>query len=101
MSIRQLIYKSQKTESFAKSELQALLQEFKEPNNVHELTGILFYIDGNFIQCIEESETDVEQLLSNIIRDARNINVEVLSDTIFGGMSLSCLVDGIQGYVHC
>ena len=80
MPIRQLIYRSQKAESFPESELLALLQECKEPNAAHEITGVLFYIDGYFIQCIEGSEADVEQLLSNIIRDARNINVVVLSD---------------------
>lgn len=80
MPIRQLIYRSQKAESFPESELHALLHGCKEANTAHEITGILFYIDGHFIQCIEGSVADVEQLLSNIIHDARNINVVVLSD---------------------
>ncbi len=80
MKIRQLIYRSEKTSSFPESEIQAMLQKFKAPNTIHEITGILFYIDGHFIQCLEGSEANVEQLLSNIIQDPRNTSLSVLSD---------------------
>jgi len=80
LSIRQLIYRSQEAPGLPESDLPALLQESKGRNTEHEITGMLFYIDGFFIQCIEGSDPDVEQLLSNIIRDKRNTNVVVLRD---------------------
>ncbi len=80
MQIRQLIYRSEKASTFPESEIQPMLQKFKTPNTIHEITGMLFYIEGHFIQCIEGSEGNVEQLLSNIIHDPRNTSFSVLSD---------------------
>jgi|GEM_PF-2742475 len=82
LKIRQLIYRSEKTSSFPESELQSMMQKFREPNKAREITGILFYIDGHFIQCLEGSEANIEQLLSNIIHDSRNTALKVLNDRI-------------------
>lgn len=80
MQIRQLIYRSEKASNLPESEIQFMLQKFKEPNTIHEITGVLFYIDGYFIQCIEGTEANVEQLLSNITHDDRNTGLTVLND---------------------
>ncbi|MFX4228526.1 MAG: BLUF domain-containing protein [Porticoccaceae bacterium] len=85
MQIRQVIYRSKKASGFPESEIQSMFQNFKTPNTTYEITGILFYIDGNFIQCLEGSEANIEQLLSNIIHDPRNTALTILSDSMVKG----------------
>lgn len=71
----QLIYVSSAVELFTQQQLNNLLTLARDENKKHEITGLLLYKDGDFMQVIEGKETDIDQLFDNIIRDKTHSGV--------------------------
>ena len=71
----QLIYVSSAVELFTQQQLNNLLSLARDENKKHEITGLLLYKDGDFMQVIEGKETDIDQLFDNIIRDKTHSGV--------------------------
>lgn len=64
-----IIYMSSSIRLLRIGELLSVLVRSRENNLRHEITGILFYRDGNFLGCLEGEEHAVRNLFHKIRRD--------------------------------
>lgn len=53
----------------------------KIQNRAHDITGVLFFTRGKFLQVIEGPEEELRQLMRNIEADTRHTNIEYIIDT--------------------
>jgi hypothetical protein len=67
-----LIYVSTAGQYLSEQDLGALLEKAQERNARQNVTGMLLYAGGNFIQVLEGEEKDVEGIYSSIAKDKRN-----------------------------
>lgn len=79
-SIYQVLYHSVTTQPLQEAELQALLAQARSYNAQHQLTGILLYSDGRFVQLLEGPEAAVRALYPRIQRDRRHSQVVTVSE---------------------
>lgn len=77
-SLVSLIYLSSATVPFNDSEIAALLEVSRRNNQASQISGILAYWDGNFIQYIEGPEAEIDRLVERIRRDRRHGGIIVL-----------------------
>jgi len=79
----QLIYTSSSTKKFTDDELKELLRKARDKNSALQLTGMLLYIDGNFIQVLEGEEKNVMELFKIISADPRHAGtVKLMGKTV-------------------
>ncbi len=68
-----------------KSEIDAVLNDIvkvaKVENQKRVITGVLFYLGGQFLQIIEGEDAALRLLMVNIEKDERHKNIEYLIDT--------------------
>src|SRR5208282_515145 len=67
-----LVYVSSATKPFSKSELLELLEKSRKNNTSLEISGMLLYKDGNFMQVLEGEEQLVRSLYTKISADPRH-----------------------------
>jgi len=70
-----LIYVSSAIKLMEEDELLFMLQEAREKNQRLEITGMLLYKEGNFMQMLEGDKKVVLELYDTIIRDVRHKDV--------------------------
>jgi hypothetical protein len=70
-----LVYCSSATNAFSEADLVALLSQSRENNARLDITGMLLYKDGNFIQVLEGPDDAVRQLFNTISADYRHRGV--------------------------
>ena len=75
MVMHQLIYVSSAAVKFTEEELKELLRRARDKNSALQLTGMLLYIDGNFIQILEGDKKNVIKLFDIIHLDPRHNGV--------------------------
>jgi hypothetical protein len=51
-------------------------------NKAHQITGVLYYAEGFFFQCLEGEKESVEDLFTSITKDIRHTNVHRFKDQI-------------------
>ena len=73
-----IIYVSTAVEPFSEKELKDLLRLCRDCNERYQITGMLLYKNGNFMQVIEGDKTPVTQLMDNILRDIRHHNIDIM-----------------------
>lgn len=74
----QLIYASSAVKPFSSDELLDLL-EFSQQNNLkNDITGILLYKDGTFLQVLEGPEDKVNEIWKRIQQDDRHQGLIVI-----------------------
>jgi hypothetical protein len=73
-----LTYVSSAVKPFSKSELRELLAKSRKNNSRLDVTGMLLYKDGNFMQTLEGEEQLVLSLSERIHADARHKGMMVL-----------------------
>ena len=73
-----IVYVSSATTLFSHEQLLELLQRARERNAAHEITGVLLYKDGNFMQLLEGEETVVKSTFARIAQDPRHKGLLVL-----------------------
>jgi uncharacterized protein YbgA (DUF1722 family) len=73
-----VIYISSAVSSFTSSQLEEMLYKFRAYNNKHNITGILLYVDGDFIQVMEGEKKEIVKLFDNIKRDTRHKGIITL-----------------------
>lgn len=78
MSMIQLVYVSSAVRFMNDEELTELLRISRENNARLDITGLLLYKDGNFIQALEGPEEVVLPLYDKICRDRRHTGVMTL-----------------------
>lgn len=78
--MRCLAYISQEARRLTKDDLQDILRVSRVKNTVRQITGVLLYYDGLFMQVIEGEDADVQGLLDTLRSDRRHHNLCVVLD---------------------
>lgn len=76
--IIQTIYSSTASIPFTEKQLHELLAKARKHNNSLNISGLLIYHEGFFIQVLEGPEWEVQSLYSAINRDKRHNNIRLL-----------------------
>lgn len=74
-----LLYASSAPRKFDEASLIGLLETSRRNNAAIDVSGMLLYADGNFIQYIEGAEDAVRRLYGRISRDPRHRNLHILT----------------------
>lgn len=77
----QVMYASAATAGFTASDLAQLLAEARAHNELCDVSGLLVYFEGSFLQVLEGPREDVELLYRSIVRDSRHTNCRLLLRT--------------------
>ena len=64
-----------------KSKLYKILVDSRVNNKFADVTGLLVYVDGNFLQVLEGEQEVVSALLEKISKDCRHEDVKVVYKT--------------------
>jgi hypothetical protein len=70
--MHRIIYLSASTKELSIEEINALLLQSRKFNAENNITGVLLYIDGDFLQVIEGSEEVTKRLFEKIKEDKRH-----------------------------
>ena len=73
-----LIYISTAVNLMDQQELSEILTDSRSNNAEHNITGILLYSEGIFLQALEGTESAVQEVYSNIEKDKRHKNLIIL-----------------------
>jgi lipopolysaccharide biosynthesis regulator YciM len=76
-----IIYSSSATAPFSEQQLDELLQTSRRNNLAADITGMLLYKEGNFMQTLEGPELAVQTLVEKIRSDPRHSNFTALMET--------------------
>ncbi len=76
--IFQLVYISAANKEFTEDELQEMLSKARANNKSLNISGMLLFHQGSFIQALEGSKDVVESLYSKISEDTRHSETRVL-----------------------
>jgi hypothetical protein len=102
------VYVSSAHKMLSDAELLELLQVSRQNNERRDITGMLLYRDGNFLQVLEGPTAAVDELLDTIKRDPRHHGVILMSrrgvddrqfaewSMAFRNMSKNCMAE--DGY---
>ncbi len=74
----QLLYISAGTQDFSEEELEQLLDVARRNNELLNVTGMLLYHEGSFIQALEGEQSVVEGLYQKIGTDKRHLETRIL-----------------------
>jgi hypothetical protein len=81
MSLIELIYVSTATHGLSDQELRQILDASVRNNSPHNITGMLLYSAGSFMQVLEGTEADVDASRAIIGKDPRHQDIIELSRT--------------------
>ena len=73
-----IVYSSAASRRFSRDDLAALLEQSRRSNAEDDLTGLLVYRDGRFLQLLEGPDAAVRQRMGVIEADDRHGAVRVL-----------------------
>ncbi len=73
-----LVYSSVAVNPFTESDLIKLLEQSRQHNKQHDITGMLLYAQDKFIQVLEGDKTLVNKLYSKIVVDPRHKKVTIV-----------------------
>jgi len=91
--MRQLVYVSAASRALAPADLDTILTSARRANPLHDVTGMLLYIDLDFLQVLEGPADGVEAIYRRILGDRRHTAQRILVDRtaderLFGGWSM-------------
>jgi hypothetical protein len=78
-SLISLIYASRATADFHEHEIPELLKQVRVANAKHEITGMLLYIGGSFLQVLEGQPAMVEAVFGKILQDKRHAQITLIA----------------------
>jgi hypothetical protein len=78
-SLISLTYASRSTESFHEHEIPDLLQQVRIANAKQQITGMLLYIRGSFLQVLEGPPELVDAVFSKLLTDKRHTQVRLIA----------------------
>lgn len=73
-----LVYLSHAKDHITYSDIQAILSSAKKNNEKGEISGVLVFREGYFLQLLEGTEGVVLETLSRIIKDRRHHHLQTL-----------------------
>ena len=68
-SLEALVYVSSAKSEISQTQTEQLLAKARKRNTDHNITGLLMYIDGNFMQYIEGAPSDLSLIYEIITND--------------------------------
>ncbi len=75
---------SKAAEDISYTDIEEILKISRRNNDRDDVTGLLIFHDGYFLQLLEGAEKEVRNTLHKIIDDDRNYSVKVLTETQSG-----------------
>ncbi|MEX1666563.1 BLUF domain-containing protein [Zhongshania arctica] len=72
MFLTRLIYASQPSNSFKPEDIEKILVSARRNNAAKAVTGLLYFNQHYFLQCLEGSRSAVNEIYHKIIRDDRH-----------------------------
>ncbi|WP_440903029.1 BLUF domain-containing protein [Catenovulum sp. SX2] len=78
MFLTRLVYTSTITDSFSPSDIELILEAARKNNGKRNVTGMLCFSRKYFLQCLEGSRTQVNQIYQKILNDPRHTNIVLL-----------------------
>ena len=75
-----LVYSSEATGEMERADLELMLGESRIRNAKRDITGVLVFVDGVFLQVLEGEKDDVDDLMESIRRDTRHCNIKVFHE---------------------
>jgi hypothetical protein len=75
-----LIYVSSASYMMSNQELSSLLTKARENNHALNVTGMLLYSSGNFVQPLEGTRASLNEIYAKIYKDPRHYNIIKLFD---------------------
>ncbi|SEA30701.1 BLUF domain-containing protein [Rubrimonas cliftonensis] len=96
-----LTYASRAVEWLSRDDLRAIADSAQKRNRAMGLTGLLLYVDGDFLQILEGAGGAVEQLFEMIENDPRNrwvtrLSTERVLRRAFADWSMGCFELGLK-----
>lgn len=93
-----LIYISHAAEDISYTDIREILSVSRKNNAQENITGLLIFRDGFFLQLLEGSQPAIKKLLGSIMMDDRNHSLRVLieaegDERLFGDWQMA-FVDG-------
>lgn len=79
-AVLSIVYSSTASRPFDDAMLRGLLEQSRAANAEHEVTGMLLYRNGRFVQILEGPEASVRETMARIETDPRHHHVRVLID---------------------
>ena len=73
-----LVYLSQARDNITYTDIQNILNSSRKYNKINEISGVLIYRDGYFLQLLEGNEELVLETLSRIVRDRRQHHLQTI-----------------------
>jgi len=74
-----IIYISRATQKMSEDDLVDLLNVSRKNNILNDVTGMLLYRNGEFMQALEGEKSKIEALYDKISKDSRHDQIVVLS----------------------
>lgn len=78
--MKRIIYTSSARHNLKPAHITDILAASRDNNRAHQVTGLLVYHEGVFLQVLEGPTDKVEQVYAKIARDWRHTNCRVLFD---------------------
>jgi hypothetical protein len=78
--VHHILYRSRATRPWTATELTDLVTQSRPYNTYRDITGLLCYSEGYFVQVLEGPEASVLELYAAIRQDPRHEQIETLSD---------------------
>jgi Sensors of blue-light using FAD len=78
-SLISLIYASRSSESFHEHEIPDLLQQVRIANAKQQITGMLLYVGGSFLQVLEGPPEQVDKVFSKLHTDKRHTQLRLIA----------------------
>jgi serine/threonine protein kinase len=94
-NIHQLLYVSRSSSDVAMAELLDILTRAQYKNMRLDVSGLLVFRDGRFMQLLEGAEQTVKDLFATIRHDPRHTNVEVLWEN---DRAARCMPSWVMGF---
>jgi hypothetical protein len=79
MALNQLIYVSSATRKLDEDDILRILESAVRHNAANDVTGMLLYASGNFLQVLEGEEAAVDEAFSRISEDNRHQDIIEIS----------------------
>lgn len=80
MMLKSIVYTSVATVPVEKHVLRDILSASTRNNNKLELTGLLIYFDGTYVQVLEGPSENVDLMIGRIRKDHRNKDMIILME---------------------
>jgi hypothetical protein len=97
MALIQLIYVSSDSRQLDRGDIAKMLESAVRHNAANDVTGMLLYYSGNFMQVLEGEETAIDEVMSRISADDRHQDIMEISRKTISSRDFSEWSMGFHG----